>query len=79
MTCAPVQLLNGQVNTEASLLNAQYPYQTTITFSCDSGYTRTGSSSATCSETGTWSHATPTCNIGSVDTMSYIPDTTVWL
>ena len=71
MTCAPVQLLNGQVNTQASLLNGRYPYQATISFSCDSGYTRTGSSSAICLDTGTWSHAPQTCNIGSVDTVSY--------
>ena len=67
MTCPPVQLSHGQVNANKLRVNGKYPYDTTISFSCDSGYsldtTGIGSgTSTTCLQTGYWSHSTPRCN-----------------
>ena len=48
-------------------VEGQYPYGTTITFSCDLGYNIniTGASfTATCLDTGDWNSSTQECNIG---------------
>ena len=50
-----------------SQINGQYPFNSTISFSCDYGYTLniSGSNpSITCLDTGYWSHPTPRCNLG---------------
>ena len=67
VTCANIQISNGKVNSSNSLMNEQYPFNTTIAFSCHLGYTldTNGSSpSITCFDTGHWSHSIPSCNVG---------------
>ena len=38
VTCPPVHLSHGQINANKLSVNGKYPYNTTISFSCDSGY-----------------------------------------
>ncbi len=47
-----VYLANGRVSVEGS----------TATYTCDTGYTLSGSSSRTCRDNGSWSSPEPLCN-----------------
>ena len=38
-------------------------YNDVATFSCDTGYTLSGSSNTTCQDDGSWSNATPDCDV----------------
>ena len=62
-------LSNGIIRYDKSPKDGRYPYDTTLFFSCSTGYTRNGASQATCLDTGKRSNANPVCNIGNGDTM----------
>ena len=64
-TCSPLGLSNGQVNYNTSAVNGGYPVDTRASFTCNSGYTRSGSSSRICQNLGGWNQQSPTCNKGS--------------
>ena len=60
------QLSNGQIHSNKPSFNGIYPFGTTLTFSCDSGYvldTSMGGSRAStyCLSTGFWSFYPPKC------------------
>ena len=55
--------LNGQVE-PMGLSNGQYLVDTTVTFTCDSGYSLQGSASSTCQVSGIWDPLPPTCSLG---------------
>ena len=48
--------LNGQVTLTATT------FMSTATYSCNSGYTLSGSTTRTCEANGTWSDTAPTCD-----------------
>ena len=57
VTCPPVQLSHGQIDSTKSQVNGLYPFNTVISFSCDHGYSldtsRVGSgTSITCLNSG---------------------------
>ncbi|KAI8485001.1 hypothetical protein Bbelb_372470 [Branchiostoma belcheri] len=62
-TCTRVQCparaapANGAVSPTGAV-----SYPNSVTFTCNSGYVRTGAASATCQADGTWSDPVPTCN-----------------
>ena len=41
-----------------------YPIGTVATFSCQSGYSLSGSSTRTCGSSGSWTSQSPSCNLG---------------
>ena len=43
------------------MTNGKYPVDTTVSFTCNHGYKRAGSTSSTCQTSGTWNQQTPTC------------------
>ncbi len=47
---------NGQVDTSSGTI-----FGSTATYSCDSGYTLSGSSSRTCEDDGLWTQSEPVC------------------
>ncbi len=51
---------NGQVS--SSDIDAPFPVDTVLTYTCDAGYTLDGESETQCSADGTWSNGPPTCN-----------------
>ncbi|XP_052280448.1 sushi, von Willebrand factor type A, EGF and pentraxin domain-containing protein 1-like [Dreissena polymorpha] len=56
--CGTFQLpFNGHVSTRSTV------YNTTVLFTCDTGYTINGSSTMYCNASGTWSDVAPVCNI----------------
>ena len=66
VACARLHLDNGEVNYEGSIVTydyyvSKYNVGTMATFSCDSGYSLSGSSSSICQADGTWNPQTPTC------------------
>ena len=62
VTCSALTLSNGGISYNQSEVNGRYTVDTKATFSCNSGYTRAGSSSSTCQTSGHWSPQIPTCN-----------------
>ena len=59
--CADPGPANGYVTPSQS--DGQYPINSTIYFSCDPGYSLSGSSSSICQTDRTWDQQTPTCGI----------------
>ena len=56
---------NGQTNYNKSpVTNGEYPVDTTVSFTCNYGYMRTGSTSSTCQTSGNWTEQSPTCMQG---------------
>ena len=62
--CSPLNVpANGEINyNKAPVADGGYPLDTVASFSCDYGYSRSGSSSRTCETSGNWNHQNPTCN-----------------
>lgn len=63
-TCTPItSLTNGVVTggTDYTNILDRPVSAATATFTCNPGYTLSGATTATCSATGTWSAAVPTC------------------
>ncbi|KAH3725896.1 hypothetical protein DPMN_051749 [Dreissena polymorpha] len=51
---------HGRVDSSAGTL-----YAAVASFTCNTGYVRSGTASVTCTSAGTWSDAVPTCTIRS--------------
>ena len=65
VTCAALSLVNGQITyNKPAVSNGKYPVDTTISFTCNYGYRRSGSTSGTCQTSGTWNQQPPTCTQG---------------
>ena len=63
VTCTILTLSNGRITYSIhSVSTTRYPVDTVATFSCNSGYSLSGSSTRTCQTSGNWNQATPTCN-----------------
>ena len=57
--------MNGSVNaTKLPIVIGYYSVGTSVTFSCDSGFSLIGSSSSTCDAKGSWNPSPPTCRPG---------------
>ena len=52
VTCESLSLSNGNINYDNDEVDGGYPVDTEASFSCNSGYQRSGSSSATCQTSG---------------------------
>ena len=61
VTCTSLSLENGQISYNDSQLNNDYHVDTVATFTCNYGYTLSGSESSTCLTSGAWSQKTPNC------------------
>ena len=61
-SCPALSLSNGKVTYSKDENGVRYYVGTKATFSCNSGYSRSGSSSRTCQSSGNWNGQTPTCN-----------------
>ena len=65
VSCPAVNLDNGRVNYDQSVVyrffGLKYPVDTVPTFSCDAGYTLSGSELSICQNSSTWNQKTPTC------------------
>ena len=62
VTCAALSLPNGQINyNKPAANNGGYPVDTTVSFTCNHGYRRTGSASRSCQTSGNWNQQTPSC------------------
>ena len=68
-TCSALGLSNGRVDYNTSAVNGRYPVDTSASFTCNSGYTRSGSSSSICQNSGGWNEYEPTCNKGKYFTL----------
>ena len=54
---------NGQISyNEPSLSNEEYPVDAKAFFTCNHGYSLSGSESRTCDTSGNWNQETPICN-----------------
>ena len=62
-TCPPLSLENGRVSYNRNAINGRRPIGTVATFSCNTGYTRVGTSSNTCQNSGNWQRYIPVCRI----------------
>ena len=62
VTCVSLSLPNGRVSYNRGAINGRYPVDTVTSFSCNSGYSRSGSSSRICQTSGDWNQQTPKCN-----------------
>ena len=58
-------MANGQVNYNQqqviNLMNERYHIDTVATYTCNDGYSLSGSESNTCQASGNWEHDLPTC------------------
>ena len=59
-----MSISNGRVMYDRARVsvNGGWPVDTVASFSCNSGYSRSGSSSRTCQTSGNWNQQNPTCN-----------------
>ena len=66
VACAHIRLDNGEVNYDGSRVpfafTDKYSVDTVATFSCNPGYSLSGSSSSICQDSGTWDPQPPTCD-----------------
>ena len=63
--CATLDLANGQLNYNDSLVTNQgYPVATMATLTCNHGYALAGSASSLCQTSGEWEQPEPNCNLG---------------
>ena len=65
--CSSLSLSNGEVSYSGSALNGEYPVNVVASFTCNYGYTLSGSASSTCENSGTWNKQDQMCNQGKVD------------
>ena len=62
VTCEALSLSNGRLSyNKPQATNGKYPVDTTVSFTCNHGFRKTGSSSSTCQTSGSWNQQTPTC------------------
>ena len=57
VTCMSLSLENGQISYNDTKVNNEYHVDTVATFTCNYGYSLSGS------ESGNWNKETPTCNL----------------
>ena len=62
VTCSSLSLGNGAVTYNLAAVAGGYPVYTVASFTCNSGYSRSGASSSTCQTSGQWSMNKPICN-----------------
>ena len=62
VTCPALTLTNGIVSYDVSAENERYPAGATASFSCNYGYSMSGSTSRTCQTSGNWEQQLPTCS-----------------
>ena len=61
--CNKVEINNGNEHQTKEIIdNTKYPYGTTISFTCNSGYTLSGNRAITCLSSGMWDGSSPICN-----------------
>ena len=65
VACSPLKLPNSVVSYDGSIVSYaftdKYSVDTVATFSCNPGYSLSGSSSSICQDSGTWDPQPPTC------------------
>ena len=61
--CGSLSLSHGEVNYNRSPVNGKYQAHTEASFSCNYGYTRSGSASRTCQTSGNWNGEMSTCSL----------------
>ena len=60
-----MDISHGDVHPSKEILDTnKYPYNTVISFSCDSGYNLNDTRSITCLASGKWDGSIPRCNQG---------------
>ena len=63
VTCTSLSLENGQISYNDSQVNNEYYVDTVANFTCNYGYSLSGSESSRCVTSGNWNNKTPTCNL----------------
>ena len=53
---------NGGRTYNKNAVGGRYPVDTVVTFTCNSGYSLSGSSTTKCQTSGQWNNNSPTCN-----------------
>ena len=72
VTCESLILENGQIDYNQSVTtNGTYLIDTMANFSCTSGFSLSGSNSATCQASGSWNQQTPQCREGKGERSNY--------
>ena len=62
-TCLALNLPNGLASyDESPVTNGKYTVDTVVSFTCNYGYSLSGSTSRTCQTSGNWDEEMPTCN-----------------
>ena len=59
--CPTLIIENGMIEYSQSPMNGQYPENTVAMFTCNSGFSRLGSSSTKCQKSLNWDQQTPKC------------------
>ena len=62
VTCDALNLANGYVSYNQSVVGERYPFYTKASFSCNEGYSRSGNGQITCQTSGSWNMDPPVCN-----------------
>ena len=63
VTCISLSLENGQISYNDTQVNNEYHVDTVATFTCNYGYSLSGSESSRCATSGNWNKETPKCNL----------------
>ena len=63
VTFTSLSLENGQIIYNDSQVNNEYHVDTVATFTCNYGYSLSGSESSRCTTSGNWINEIPTCNL----------------
>ena len=62
VTCSALTLSNGGVNYSTNAVSQSYTVDTVASFSCNRGYSLSGSTSRTCQTSRLWTSELPTCS-----------------
>ena len=60
--CVSLSVSHGEVSYSTSPVNEKYLVDTVASFSCNYGYTRSGSASRTCQTSANWNGEITTCS-----------------
>ena len=63
VTCSAPNLSNGQVSYSTNVVSGRYTVDTVANFSCNHGYTLSGSSSRICQTSGNFESPIPICSL----------------
>ena len=69
--CPHLDLENGWTGYNSPVVDGGYPEYTRVSFSCKSYHQREGAGSATCQNSGNWSHKAPKCIASNENTFEF--------